>query len=84
MGYQSEYALENEILQQLEDSGARSDRFTIKIDLFMEMPILFPNYEEQIKIGHFLEKIENSIKRQSTKIDLLKQRKQGLLKKMFV
>lgn len=66
------------------DSGARSDRFTIKIDLFMEMPILFPNYEEQIKIGHFLEKIENSIKRQSTKIDLLKQRKQGLLQKMFV
>ncbi|RIN07791.1 restriction endonuclease subunit S [Staphylococcus sp. KG4-3] len=66
------------------DSGARSDRFTIKIDLFMDMPILFPNYEEQIKIGHFLEKIENSIKRQSTKIDLLKQRKQGLLQKMFV
>lgn len=66
------------------DSGARSDRFTIKIDLFMKMPVLFPNYEEQIKIGHFLEEMEKLIKQQSSKVELFKRRKQGLLQKMFI
>ncbi|MCG2433815.1 restriction endonuclease subunit S [Staphylococcus epidermidis] len=46
--------------------------------------IKLPCREEQKKIGKFLDKVEILIEKQSTKIDLLKQRKQGLLQKMFV
>ncbi|HEC2169652.1 TPA: hypothetical protein R1903_000121 [Staphylococcus delphini] len=66
------------------DSGARSDRFTIKIDLFMKMPIMRPTFEEQEKIGDFFNKLEQLIEKQSRKVELLKQRKKGLLQKMFV
>ncbi len=46
--------------------------------------IELPNIEEQEKIGEFLTKYEELIKKQSSKAELLKQRKQGLLQKMFV
>lgn len=46
--------------------------------------IKLPCREEQKKIGKFLDKVGILIEKQSTKIDLLKQRKQGLLQKMFV
>lgn len=46
--------------------------------------IELPNIEEQEKIGEFLTKYEELIKKQSSKVELLKQRKQGLLQKMFV
>ncbi len=36
------------------DSGARSDRFSIKDELFFQMPIPTPHIEEQQKIGAFL------------------------------
>ncbi|MDT0695009.1 restriction endonuclease subunit S [Mammaliicoccus sciuri] len=40
--------------------------------------------EEQEKIGNFFEKQDNLIKKQSDKVELLKERKQGFLQKMFV
>lgn len=46
--------------------------------------IELPNIEEQQKIGDFLTKYEELIEKQSTKVELLKQRKQGLLQKMFI
>lgn len=46
--------------------------------------IKLPCREEQTKIGNFLDKVEILIEKQSTKVELLKQRKQGLLQKMFV
>lgn len=39
------------------DSGARSDRFSIKDAVFMEMPIAYPCIEEQKRIGKFFEEI---------------------------
>lgn len=66
------------------DSGARSDRFTIKINIFMQMPIMMPAFEEQEKIGNFFSKIDNFIEKQSDKVELLKERKKGFLQKMFV
>ncbi|WP_445194721.1 restriction endonuclease subunit S (plasmid) [Staphylococcus xylosus] len=66
------------------DSGARSDRFTIKINIFMQMPIMMPAFEEQEKIGDFFSKIDNFIEKQSDKVELLKERKKGFLQKMFV
>ncbi|MCH4458061.1 restriction endonuclease subunit S [Staphylococcus haemolyticus] len=46
--------------------------------------LLMPNYVEQQKIGNFLVKIDELILKQDKKIELLKQRKQGLLQKMFI
>ena len=43
-----------------------------------------PSFEEQIKIREFLEILLHSITKQDNKVKLLKQRKQGLLQKMFV
>lgn len=46
--------------------------------------IKLPCKEEQTKIGNFLDKVENLIEKQTNKVESLKQRKQGLLQKMFV
>src|SRR5699024_8134962 len=43
------------------DTGARSDRFSIKDSVFENMPILTPNSSEQRKIGRFFEKLESAI-----------------------
>ena len=43
------------------DSGARSDRFSIKTDLFYEMPISVPSFEEQIKIGQYFDSLDHLI-----------------------
>ena len=52
------------------------DILNTKIDL--------PVIKEQEKIGNFFGKIDDSIEKQSSKIGVLKQRKKGLLQKMFV
>ena len=43
------------------DSGARSDRFSIKDSVFFEMPIPTPDIEEQKKIGEFLTQLDTLI-----------------------
>ena len=43
------------------DSGARSDRFSIKNELFFEMPIQLPNSNEQHKVGTVLNTLNNLI-----------------------
>lgn len=43
------------------DSGARSDRFSIKDELFFQMPIPTPHIEEQQKIGAFLTSLDDLI-----------------------
>ena len=43
------------------DSGARSDRFSIKDAVFFEMPIPTPTIQEQKKIGIYLEQLDNLI-----------------------
>ena len=43
------------------DSGARSDRFSIRIDLFFTMPISVPSNEEQKSIGAFFEQLDATI-----------------------
>ena len=46
--------------------------------------IAYPTNEERQKISKFLSKLDELLKNQLLKIELLKQRKQGLLQKMFV
>ena len=43
-----------------------------------------PSYEEQTKIAKFLSELDKLIEKQSDKVELLKDRKKGLLQKMFV
>lgn len=61
--------------------GSRTYMYFSKLKkLKLHIPVL----EEQQKIGDFLVEIDKLIENQSKKIDFLKQRKQGLLQKMFV
>lgn len=57
---------------------------TLNNDSINSITVQLPNIEEQKKISSFLTKFEEMIEKQSTKIKLLKQRKQGLLQKMFI
>ena len=43
------------------DSGARFDRFTISSTQFMEMPIPYPEVEEQKKIGAYFDHLDHLI-----------------------
>ena len=43
------------------DSGARSDRFSIKDAVFFEMPIPIPDIDEQRKIGKYMTELDNLI-----------------------
>ena len=61
--------------------GSRTYMYFSKLKkLKLHIPVL----EEQQKIGDFLVKIDKLIENQSKKIDFLKQRKQGLLQRMFI
>ena len=54
------------------DSGARSDRFSIKDAIFFEMNIPIPHIEEQMKIGEYLTHIDNLITLHQRKLEKLK------------
>ena len=65
------------------DSGARSDRFSIKDSVFFEMPIPLPYIEEQRKIGEHLTQLDRLITLHQQKITLLTKLKKTMLEKMF-
>ena len=65
------------------DSGARSDRFSIKDAIFFEMNIPIPHIEEQMKIGEYLTHINNLITLHQRKYDKLVNVKKSMLEKMF-
>ena len=66
------------------DSGARSDRFSIKDAIFFEMNIPMPHIEEQMKIGEYLTHINNLITLHQCKLKLLKQIKQSMENGLFI
>ncbi len=57
---------------------------TYTISNAKKTPILLPVSIEQVKIGNFFNELDKSIKKQNKKVDLLKERKKGLLQKMFI
>lgn len=65
------------------DSGARSDRFSIKDSVFFEMPIPIPHIDEQKKIGAFLDKLDSLITLHQRKYDKLTKVKKAMLEKML-
>ncbi len=65
--------------------GARNHGLlNISVNDFFDINIKLPSLENQIKIADFLSKLDKLIEKQSAKVEILKQRKQGLLQKMFV
>ena len=66
------------------DSGARSDRFSIKDDVFFQMPIPVPHIEEQRKIGLFLTQLDHLITLHQRELEKLQNIKKSMLEKMFV
>jgi len=65
------------------DTGARADRFSIKSDLFFQMPIPLPSVPEQRKIGSIFTQLDNLITLHQRKCDKLKNIKKACLEKMF-
>lgn len=65
------------------DSGARSDRFSIRDELFFKMPIVVPSLSEQKQIGECLTILDNLITLHQRKCDETKEFKKYMLKKMF-
>ena len=65
------------------DSGARSDRFSIKNDLFFMMPIPVPTEEEQRRIGSLLSTLDKAITLHQRECDALQKFKKSMLQKMF-
>lgn len=66
------------------DTGARSDRFSIKNELFFQMPIPVPTVLEQLKIGNLFRILDNLITLNQRKLEKLKNLKKAFLEKMFV
>ena len=66
------------------DTGARSDRFSIKNELFFSMPIHVPTMREQQKISKTLIHLDALITLHQRKLEKLKNIKKSCLKKMFV
>ena len=65
------------------DSGARADRFSIKDQVFFEMPIPFANRVEQQKIGSYLKQLDTLLSLHQRKLEKLKILKKAMLEKMF-
>ena len=65
------------------DTGARSDRFSIKDAVFFEMPIPIPDIGEQNKIGKYLTQLDSLISLHQRKCGEVRQFKKFMLKKMF-
>ncbi|MCH4417228.1 restriction endonuclease subunit S [Staphylococcus haemolyticus] len=65
------------------DSGARSDRFTIKQSLFIKMPIFLPSNQEQEKIGDFFSKLDRQIELEEQKLEKLEEQKKGYMQQIF-
>ena len=66
------------------DSGARSDRFSIRDNVFFQMPIPIPDIDEQRKIGELLTYLDNLITLHQRELEKLQNIKKSMLEKMFV
>lgn len=63
--------------------GAGRNR-VLKIDEALDYPICFPSFEEQHKIGEFLNKLSNLIALHQRKLDQLQTMKKFMLQNMFI
>ncbi|PZP96504.1 MAG: restriction endonuclease subunit S [Staphylococcus capitis] len=77
------YAFEK-VSKYMKRIAGRTATQIVNKSTFENISIEVPNFEVQLKIGRFLNSLDKLIEKQNSKVELLKQRKQGLLQKMFV
>lgn len=65
------------------DSGARSDRFSIKDNVFFQMPIPIPCIEEQRKIGSYMTWLDHLITLHQRNYEKMVVTKESMLDKLF-
>ena len=66
------------------DTGARFDRFSIKNEVFFDLPIPYPQIEEQRVIGRCLANLDNLITLHQRRLEKLRNIKSSCMEKMFV
>ncbi|MCT3126285.1 restriction endonuclease subunit S [Lactococcus lactis] len=78
--FQTRIFYKNAILDNIEGGSAQ---IAIHESKFLSSTLLFPNLDEQEKIGQFFKQLDNTIALHQRKLDLLKEQKKGYLQKMF-
>jgi type I restriction enzyme S subunit len=66
------------------DTGARSDRFSIKDEVFVKLPVPYPDLSEQQRIGTYFRKLDELISKHAVQLEKNKQLKSACLERMFV
>ena len=79
--FQTRIFYKNAILDNIEGGSAQ---IAIHESKFLSSTLLFPNLDEQQKIGQFFKQLDDTIDLHQRKLDLLKEQKKGYLQKMFV
>ena len=69
---------------KINSQGLTSDTWNLKFQMFSNIKVNVPIYEEQKKIGLFFSEIDNHITLHQRKLDKLKQIKSGYLNSMFI
>ncbi|MBO1198386.1 restriction endonuclease subunit S [Staphylococcus simiae] len=78
--YYLNYIRDTGILEKLVGTGTQSN---LSASTMKNMNVNLPEFNEMVKICNFFSKLDDFIEKQSAKIKLLKERKKGLLQKMF-
>ena len=78
--FQTRIFYKNAILDNVEGGSAQ---IAIHESKFLSSTLLFPNLDEQKKIGAFFKQLDDTIALQQRRLDLLKKLKQGYLQQMF-
>ncbi|MFT4407451.1 restriction endonuclease subunit S [Bacillus cereus] len=78
-----ELSLNNSNREQIERKAGGSTRFNVSQSILKSIEILEPSIEEQIEIGNFFERLDETIALHQQELTILKQTKQGFLQKML-
>ena len=70
-------------MRQASSTGARHDRMAITNDDFMAMPLPASTLEEQQKIADCLSSLDDLIRLEAEKLDVIKAHKKGLMQQLF-
>lgn len=73
----------NYVRNQIKILAQGVSRYNISKTKMMDVSIIFPDYEEQKKIGEYFSNFDNLINLQQKEIDGYKELKKGLLQQMF-
>ncbi|MGV3244886.1 restriction endonuclease subunit S [Staphylococcus sp. 11261D007BR] len=82
--YLARFLRNEEMRRRITILSQGSTRFNVSKKEIIKLKIKIPTLEEQIKITKLFNRIDSLIEKQASKIQHLKQRKQGLLQKMFI